>query len=123
MNILINLSHEFQCTSIQELNNELAIYFNIYYKQKYTNKFSTGVLMYDFTLDPIIFDIYNINNKQYYHIHTFFNYKNQNYYESLEECIYQFNDFILKLSYNYQSKSFFEKLILKFKIALINYIK
>ena len=109
--------------------NESFIIYNIYDfrdKIKYIcNKYdipfklflSTIVVELDYTINPIFIKIYNINNNLFFSIYTEIN---QNYilYSSLEEAVNNFNDTLIKYAYNLPNLSFFNKLIIKFKLWL-----
>ena len=120
--IKFTLVYSSECITIKELNEKLKYIFKLYYAKEYKNMFSTGVISVDFSIDPITIQIWNINGKEYFHIHTLFNYKNNIYFKSLSTCIDYFNDQMLKYAFNYKSKSTLEKILLKLKIKLLKYL-
>jgi len=121
MNINYTLLHLSTYTSIQDLNIKLKTVFKSYYNTIYNNHFSTGVIDLNYTRNPIIFKISNINNKNYFSLYTLFNKNNFNniYYGSLTNCIYNFNDMMLKNFYSYQKINIFNKLLMKLKAFIL----
>lgn len=121
MNITCNLLHLSTYTSIHDLNIQLKAIFKSYYNTYYNNKFSTGVIDLDYTINPIIFKISNINNKNYFSLYTLFNTDNciHIYYKSLTECINNFNDKMLNNFYSYQKINIFNKLLMKLKVFIL----
>lgn len=108
--------------NIQDLNKKLESIFNSYYNKKYTNKFSTGVIDLDYSINPVVFKIYDINNKKYFRLYTLFNNalsKKHIYYGSLIDCIYDFNDEMLKRFYSFQKISILKKLLMRLKVQFI----
>ena len=121
MNITYRLIHLSTYTNIQDLNIRLKAVFKSYYNKTYTNKFSTAVIDSNYTINPIIFKISNINNKNYFSLYTLFNTNNgiHIYYKSLIECINNFNDKMLKKFYSFQKVNIFNKLLMKLKVFIL----
>lgn len=121
MNITYRLIHLSTYTNIQDLNIRLKAVFKSYYNKVYNNKFSTGVIDLNYTRNPIIFKISNIDNKNYFSLYTLLNTDNgiHIYYKSLTECINNFNDKMLKKFYSFQKVNIFNKLLMKLKVFIL----